>query len=102
MIEKLITRLEKERVVLISRDELEGLLAAVRVVEEKDTRLSDWIRILDAGGRILIQETTDKNEIAVRLSESLEEARRFVEERMETYDRMWDGCGCRIDYLYKK
>ena len=23
---------------------------------------------------------------------------RFVAERMDQYERMWDGCGCRIDY----
>ena len=27
------------------------------------------------------------------------EARAFVEERLETYDRMWDGCGCKVHYL---
>jgi len=26
------------------------------------------------------------------------EADLFIDERMETYDRMWDGCGCKVDY----
>jgi hypothetical protein len=25
-------------------------------------------------------------------------AARFVADRLATYERMWDGCGCRIDY----
>jgi hypothetical protein len=27
-----------------------------------------------------------------------DEVRRFVRERLEAYDRMWDGCGCKVDY----
>jgi hypothetical protein len=32
-----------------------------------------------------------------RLSDA-EEAQRFVKGRLEAYERMWDGCGCKIDY----
>jgi len=27
-----------------------------------------------------------------------DEARAFIRDRLDTYDRMWDGCGCKIDY----
>ena len=26
------------------------------------------------------------------------EADRFIQDRLAQYERMWDGCGCRIDY----
>lgn len=26
------------------------------------------------------------------------EARSFVDGRLETYDNMWNGCGCKVDY----
>jgi hypothetical protein len=26
------------------------------------------------------------------------EARALVARRLETYDKMWDGCGCKVDY----
>jgi len=27
-----------------------------------------------------------------------EAVRRFVADRLTAYERMWDGCGCKIDY----
>ena len=27
-----------------------------------------------------------------------ETAERFVEDRLSDYERMWDGCGCKIEY----
>jgi len=26
------------------------------------------------------------------------EAEEFIKERLEIYNRMWDGCGCKVDY----
>ncbi len=37
-------------------------------------------------------------ERVVRLLADDTEVRRFVQERMSQYERMWDGCGCRVDY----
>ncbi len=34
----------------------------------------------------------------VRPLPSSEAAAEFVRERLAQYERMWDGCGCRIDY----
>ncbi len=82
----------------ITPGELNDLLADTEMLLEKDTYISDEIRILDLKGAILIQETTDKNEILVRKMASLEEANDLVENRLSTYEKMWDGCGCRIDY----
>ena len=50
-------------------------------------------------GLLVVQEkTTDNKAIVVRRFRSLDEAELFVEERLATYERMWDGCGCKIDY----
>jgi len=29
---------------------------------------------------------------------SLKEAEDFVKDRLDFYERKWDGCGCKIDY----
>lgn len=34
----------------------------------------------------------------LRAYSSLSEAEDFVRRRMDQFDRLWDGCGCRIDY----
>jgi hypothetical protein len=42
-------------------------------------------------------ETPSDQEVVVRpLAEA--EVRRFVTDRLAQYERMWEGCGCRIDY----
>jgi hypothetical protein len=38
------------------------------------------------------------DERAVRRFASHEEANQFVQQRLKDYERMWDGCGCKIDY----
>ena len=98
MIEEILQRLEAERIVLLDPDRLHAMLEETEVLEDQDTWLSDRIRILRAGERILIQEMTDRKQVAIRAAGSLEEAKEFVQKRLETYERMWDGCGCKVDY----
>ncbi len=34
----------------------------------------------------------------VWIFDGVEAAQEFVAARLETYERMWDGCGCKVDY----
>jgi hypothetical protein len=49
-------------------------------------------------GRTFTQELTLKNEVALRGFESLQKAQEFVTDRLAVYEKMWDGCGCKVDY----
>ena len=40
----------------------------------------------------------DGNALARRMP-SIEDATDFVNDRLGTYERMWDGCGCKINYF---
>jgi len=82
----------------ITPQELEGLLAAARIVREEDTRLAGMLRVLELDDRTLIQEQTFDGQPLVRRMESAEAALAFVVERLATYERMWDGCGCKVDH----
>ena len=94
-----LRRLERERVAVLDASELSDLLEATEVIRERDTRIAGPIRILRAGEHVLVQErTSTTGDVVVREVASEEEAVRFVEQRMADYDRMWDGCGCKIDY----
>ena len=96
---KIMDDLTFKNVLLISRKDLDDLLTMAVVLKEKDTSVNDIIRILKYDNSIIIiQELTDKNEVVLRLEMSLESAILFIQKRMETYDKMWDGCGCKIDY----
>ena len=97
-IDEIIEKLKKQKPLILPLNNLDEIFKQVLVIEDKDTLMSDHIRILKWKENILIQEVTSKNELAIRIADSVEDANRFVNERMETYERMWDGCGCKVNY----
>ena len=85
--------------VSLTREELEDLLAVATIVREEDTCISGMLRILRLqNGTILVQEETPQREVLVRTRPSLEAAQEFISGRLEVYERMWDGCGCKVNY----
>jgi len=74
------------------------LVNSSKIIQENDTLLSGKIRILEYNHNIYIQEKTDKMDYIVRKVNNIDSAKKIVQDRLDTYDRMWDGCGCRIDY----
>lgn len=95
----IICRVSESVVVKIDREELAAVLEMAEVIREENTTLAGCIRILSLDGHILVQEETPEREILVRKLSSIDAAKRLVEGRLADYDRMWDGCGCRIDYF---
>jgi len=83
---------------VISETELNELLQTSQIIFEQDTRLRDFIRILKLNGNLLLQEKTNLGDILIRRFETEADAMKLVNERMEIYDKMWDGCGCKINY----
>ena len=57
------------------------------IIRTEDTHLSDFIRIIRYDNNIFIQEMTSKNEIILRKINSLEEADKFLQERLDFYER---------------
>lgn len=83
---------------IIEEADLKTVLDNSEVIRIEDTHLSDFIRLIKFGGRLFIQEQSLKNEIILRKINSLADADKFIQERLEFYERKWDGCGCKIDY----
>jgi len=97
-IKELITRAKKKAYLKLNEKDLELLLSKCKVVEEKDTLISGKLRLLSFQNNLFIQEQSNKGELLIRFMKDKEEAKEFIDERMETYDKMWDGCGCRVHY----
>jgi hypothetical protein len=97
-VEQILSSVKSNPFIVLTKEELEIFLACSTVIKEVDTCLSDYLRILKYNDDIFIQEVSDKNEILLRKMNSLEEAELFFKERMDFYDRKWDGCGCKINY----
>ena len=96
---KIIREVSKSGVVKIDRDDLSDLLQRAEVVREEDTTLAGRIRVLLLDGHTLVQEETPDRDVLVRRLASIDGANRLVDSRLADYERMWDGCGCKIDYL---
>jgi len=97
-VESIIEKARKSKYVKLSESELKNLLSASKILRDKETNISDKIRLLEYKNELLIQEKSNKDELIVRLMKTIKEADDFIKERLETYDRMWDGCGCKVDY----
>lgn len=75
-----------------------ALLVRAEVLRAEDTFLSGWIRVLRVDGGVVVQEEAPDGRILLRWRADRAAADRFVDQRLATYDRMWNGCGCRVDY----
>ncbi len=83
---------------IIEEDELKLVLDNSEIIRVEDTYLSDFIRVLKYDKKLFVQETTFKKEILIRKMDSMNDVDFFVQERLDYYERKWDGCGCKIDY----
>jgi uncharacterized lipoprotein YehR (DUF1307 family) len=94
----IISSIKKKKYLIISEPELNELLSHSKMIIEEDTYISDKIRLLEFEDDLIIQEKTTKIEYLIRNVKTKKEAEVFIKQRLEIYNRMWDGCGCRIDY----
>ena len=90
---------EDRRFLIISSEDLERILGEAELLEEIDTSLNKTIRLLQYHGRRIFPEYSFDGDIVVRPMESREAADALVQSRLDTYERMWDGCGCKINFF---
>ncbi len=91
-------RLDTEPVVVLSADAWAAFAPGIEPVERHDTGLAGELLIVRLGDGLAAVESPSPDTRAVRRFVDADAARRFVEGRLDTYDRMWDGCGCKVDY----
>jgi hypothetical protein len=94
----LFDKVELGKYLIISETELNELLKTSQIINQQDTRIRDMIRILKLENHLYLQEKTNLGEIIIRKFDSETDAMKLLNERMEIYDKMWDGCGCKINY----
>jgi len=97
-LERIISSIKKKKYLMISEPELNELLSHSKMIIEEDTYISDKIRLFEFEDDLIIQEKTTKDEYLLRVMKTKKEAEEFIKERLDIYNRMWDGCGCKVDY----
>ena len=96
--ERIISSIKKKKYLIISESELNELLLHSEMIIEENTYISDKIRLLKFKDELILQEKTTKDEFLIRSMKTQIEAEDFIKDRLEIYNRMWDGCGCKVDY----
>ena len=80
-----------DQIIAITREELASLLDQTETEREDDTGIAGLIRTLRLDDYVLVQERTPEGDHFVRKLPSEKAAKRFVEARLASYERMWDG-----------
>jgi len=97
-IDELNERLSQKEIVSLKTEEWSRLADHFKELERHETFLVGDLFILRGEiGLVAVEQPSDNNRVVRRLS-SVDEKNRFVQQRLDTYERMWDGCGCKIDY----
>lgn len=84
-------RLKGPSPVRMAAVDLAAVLESARILREENTGVAGMIRVLDLDGAVFVQEETPDRQILLRPRATFEEAMVFVEHRLRSYERMWDG-----------
>jgi len=94
-----IMQIENFAYVIISEEQFEKLKKSSKLIYEENTLISDFIRIFQKNEFYIFQEKTPKGDILIRKFNNESEAKHLLNNRLDIYEKMWNGCGCRIDYF---
>jgi hypothetical protein len=96
--DELDRRLRSERVVPISAADWAEVADGFEELERHDTLVAGYLLIVRGRSGLAAVEQPSPDKRVVRLLPDDQAVRRFVQDRLEQYERMWDGCGCKVDY----
>lgn len=82
----------------LSAGEWESFSPDFLVEERHQTQLAGELLIVRFREDLVAVEAPSRTARVARLLGGPEEARTFVEKRLEEYERMWDGCGVKVEY----
>jgi hypothetical protein len=98
-IEEFRRRLELGGTVPLSALEWNAIAGSFPVEERHQTQLAGELLIVRVGKDLAAVEAPSRDARVARILGGPDEARAFVSRRMEEYERMWDGCGVKVDYF---
>jgi hypothetical protein len=97
-VEEFLSKMQEGGTVPLHREEWEALAPSFPEVERHNTQLAGDLILVRMGTQLAAVEQPSREARVARLFKSEKEARAFLERRLEEYERMWDGCGVKIEY----
>jgi hypothetical protein len=85
-------------IVPLSADQWEALAPSFPLVSSHPTQLAGDLLIVRSDHGLVAVESPSRGARVARLLGEPDAADAFVHKRMEEYERMWDGCGVKVDY----
>jgi len=98
--DELVARLADGGILSVSTPEWERAAERFEEVERHDTYLAGDLVILRGPHGLVALESPRQAERVLRPLADDAVARQFVADRLALYERMWDGCGCKVDYYH--
>lgn len=95
---EVVERLDEQPILTLDVSEWDEIADQFEVVEHHPTFISGDLLIIRLESGFAAVERPIPNRRVIRRLGDLDEVHRFVTNRLEEYERMWDGCGCKIDY----
>ena len=92
-------RLGAGEIVRLSKAQWGRFAVRFEVIERHDTRLAGDLLLVRRDRLWAAVERPAPGKRVMRPLNDRQSARAFVAERLALYDRVWDGCGCKIDYF---
>ena len=98
-INDILDYLKDKNVYHLTTEEVTRLLDQYTIEKEYETGIAGPIKILqiEIEDERLVLETDQKRNNYIRTIKS-QDVNEFVTERLSIYDKMWDGCGCKVFY----
>ncbi len=90
--------LQAGQIVSITAGEREELMALVTILELPNSSYPGAPTFIRHHSRVAALEQAEPDRWVLRPLADEAEAQAFSERRQDDHDRMWDGCGCKIDY----
>ncbi len=95
---EVVERLGKQPILTLGAGQWTGIADQFEVIERHSTFISGDLLIVRLEKYYAAVEQPATDERVMRRLGDIDEVRHFVSNRLEDYERMWDGCGCKIDY----
>ena len=96
-IESFLQALEGGSTVPLTAGDWDELAPSFSVVSRHATQLAGDLLIVESRHGLVAVESPSRDARVARLLGGPDAADAFVQKRMEEYERMWDGCGVKVD-----